>query len=132
MKQKLAKISKLIYCGILISREPLVQSSDSQGLHRHLLRTAVIRDSSLSIGSSQPCTVPLPPQLPQECTYIAGGVLVGYLVSEPLVELFRGIQHQAFLLGAFLALGHQGRELIAFKQARNLQGGGNIIIAQKT
>ena len=81
VKQKLAKISKFIYCGILISREPLVQSSDSQGLHRHLLRTAVIRDSSLSIGSSQPCTVPLPPPTPTRVHLHSWGG-VGWLPGE--------------------------------------------------
>ena len=38
-----------------------------------------------------------------------------HLLSEPLVEFFIRVKHQPISLGALLALGHQGRELISLK-----------------
>ena len=47
------------------------------------------------------------------CTYT-------HLLSEPFVELFIRVKHESISLGALLALGHQGRELITLKQTRYL------------
>jgi len=45
------------------------------------------------------------------------------LTGEPLVELLVGVEHQAFPLGPFLALGHQGGVLVALEQPRHLPVG---------
>lgn len=42
------------------------------------------------------------------------------LAGEPLVQLFVRVQHESFLLGSLLALGHQRGIFIPFKQTRNL------------
>ena len=44
-----------------------------------------------------------------------------HLLCEPVVQLFRCVQHEAFSLGGLFAVGHQSAEVIPFKQARDLQ-----------
>ena len=42
--------------------------------------------------------------------------MANYLLREPFVEFFLGVEHEALALCTFLALGHQGRHLVSLEQ----------------